>query len=151
MCAAADAANELTYHEATDRSDRYFLFRSHSATGGHVMTKRPENLHSHYHAHVYFDASTIGEARELCEGAAQKFGVALGRMHERPVGPHPHWSCQLAFDSRVFDELVPWLDEHRGALTVLVHADTGNHLEDHTVHAAWLGEPAELDLSIFKE
>jgi DOPA 4,5-dioxygenase len=32
-----------------------------------------------------------------------------------------------------------------------VHADTGNNLEDHTTHASWLGEPATLDLSHFKD
>ena len=114
------------------------------------MIKRPENLHPHYHAHVYFDETSTAQARALCEGAAQKFGVAMGRVHEKLVGPHPRWSCQLAFDSAAFDALVPWLDAHRGGLTILVHADTGDDLEDHTTHAAWLGEPAELDLSHFK-
>ena len=114
------------------------------------MTKRPENLHARYHAHVYFNESTTERARELCEVAARKFGVAMGRVHQKLVGPHPHWSCQLAFDSAQFDALVPWLDEHRGGLTVLIHADTGHNLEDHTTHASWLGEPAELDLSHFR-
>jgi len=113
------------------------------------MTKRPENLHDHYHAHVYFDEKTVEQAQTLCEQAAAKFGVVMGRVHQKLVGPHPHWSCQLAFDSRQFDELVPWLDAHRNGLNILVHADTGEHLQDHTTHASWLGEPAELDLSHF--
>jgi len=46
-----------------------------------------------YHAHVYFDASTIDQARALCEQAAQLFPLKMGRVHERPVGPHPDWSC----------------------------------------------------------
>ncbi|WP_252362782.1 DOPA 4,5-dioxygenase family protein, partial [Escherichia coli] len=37
----------------------------------------------------------------------------MGRVHERPVGPHPDWSCQLAFAPEVFGELVPWLAIHR--------------------------------------
>ena len=36
-----------------------------------------------------------------------------------------------------------------GGLTVLVHGLTGDDLADHTEHAAWLGEPVELDLSVF--
>lgn len=111
--------------------------------------RRPQNLHSRYHAHVYFDATTTGQARALCEQAATLFGVAMGRVHEKLVGPHPHWSCQLAFASTQFDLLVPWLDEHRGGLSILVHATTGNDLQDHTTHASWLGEPAQLDLSMF--
>jgi hypothetical protein len=36
------------------------------------------------------------------------------------VGPHPHWSCQLSFETatRAADSLV---DERRQGLTVLVH------------------------------
>ena len=52
-----------------------------------------------YHAHIYFDASTIEQARTLCEDAAKLFPLRMGRVHERPVGPHPDWSCQLAFDA----------------------------------------------------
>jgi len=107
------------------------------------------NAFESYHAHVYFDEKTTEQARELCQTAATLFGVAMGRVHQRPVGPHPHWSCQLSFDSTQFDRLIPWLEAHRGGLTVLVHAVTGNHLEDHTTHAAWLGKPARLNLSIF--
>ena len=113
------------------------------------MITRPRNVHSHYHAHVYFDQKTVAQARELCQKAAQKFGVAMGRVHEKLVGPHPQWSCQLAFDSTRFDGLIPWLDANRGGLNILVHADTGHDLEDHTTHASWLGEPAKLDLSHF--
>ncbi len=51
-----------------------------------------------YHAHVYFDANTLDQARALCEEAAQLFPLKMGRVHQRPVGPHPDWSCQLAFD-----------------------------------------------------
>jgi DOPA 4,5-dioxygenase len=115
-----------------------------------LKTPRPRNLFAKYHAHVYFDAKTIGQAREVCENAAKLFGVVMGRVHEKPVGPHPHWSCQLSFDSAQFEELIPWLDEHRGGLNVLVHPVTGNALEDHTTHASWLGQAVKLNLSIFE-
>jgi len=111
--------------------------------------KRPRNLHSRYHAHVYFDPTTLAQARALCEQAAALFGVAMGRVHERPVGPHPRWSCQLSFEAEQFERLIPWLDAHREGLTVLVHPSTGDSLADHTTHASWLGDPVELDLSPF--
>lgn len=38
-----------------------------------------------YHAHVYYDAATMEQARELCEEAARMFPVTMGRMH-RPGG-----------------------------------------------------------------
>jgi len=113
------------------------------------MIKRPQNIFAKYHAHVYFDEKTVNRAQRLCETAASRFGVAMGRVHEKLVGPHPRWSCQLAFDAAQFDSLIPWLDANRDGLTVLVHGLTGNDLEDHTVNAAWLGEPAELNLAVF--
>ena len=115
------------------------------------MIKRPENLHDRYHAHVYFDAETVEQARALCERAAAEFGVVMGRVHEKLVGPHPRWSCQLAFDSKQFDGLIPWLEANRNGLNILVHGSTGHSLEDHTTHASWLGEPAELNLSHFSK
>ncbi len=105
------------------------------------------NRCTRYHAHVYFDTHTEARARALCDGAAARFAVKVGRMHRTPVGPHPRGSCQLAFDASVFDALIAWLERHRGNLTVLVHGITGDDLADHTTHAMWLGPPERLDLS----
>jgi len=115
------------------------------------MIQRPQNLFEKYHAHVYFDEGTVEQARQLCEQAAARFGVEMGRVHQKLVGPHPHWSCQLAFDNTQFDGLIPWLDAHRAGLDILVHGRTGNSLADHTTHASWLGEPVELNLAVFKK
>jgi DOPA 4,5-dioxygenase len=112
--------------------------------------KRPRNDYSTYHAHVYFDERTVEQARALCAEAAERFGVTMGRVHQKLVGPHPHWSCQLAFDSTQFDALIPWLDAHRGGLDILVHGQTGNNIEDHTTHAAWLGKPSVLNLDALR-
>lgn len=102
-----------------------------------------------FHAHVYYTGDSLAQARRLCEAARDRFGVEMGRMHERPVGPHPMWSCQLAFPPRLFGELVPWLALNRDGLIVFVHPETGDHLADHTRHALWMGAMPDLDLSIF--
>ena len=73
--------------------------------------------------------------------------VQVGRVHEKPVGPHPAWSCQLAFSAAEFDKVIPWLDEHRGTLDVFVHGLTGDDLADHTTHAYWLGNEWPLNLA----
>ena len=112
--------------------------------------QRPRNLFGKYHAHVYFDEQSVEQARAVCAQAAERFGVTMGRVHQKLVGPHPRWSCQLSFDAAQFEGLIPWLDANRGALDVLVHAVTGDDLEDHTTHASWLGTPVELDLSHFR-
>jgi aromatic ring-cleaving dioxygenase len=104
-----------------------------------------------YHAHVYFDADTITKARALCETCRDKFGVEMGRVHERPVGPHPDWSCQLAFRPEQAGDVIGWLATNRDGLVVLVHPETGRPLEDHRDHAIWMGAVRPLDLSIFNK
>ena len=110
----------------------------------------PKNIYDRYHAHVYFDQDTVTPAEQLCRAAGAQFGVQVGRVHRQLVGPHPHWSCQLAFTSSQFSDLIPWLAQHRQGLNILIHGVTGDDLADHTDHAAWLGVPQELVLSVFK-
>ena len=101
-----------------------------------------------YHAHVYFDADTVDKARALCEEADRRFELKMGRIHERPVGPHPMWSCQLAFGHDVFADLTAWLALNRDGLIIFLHPETGDEIADHTHHAIWMGEILELDLSV---
>lgn len=103
-----------------------------------------------FHAHVYFDASSVGKATELCKVAAEKFGVVMGRVHEKNVGPHPMWSCQLGASPTQFAELLPWLAMNRNGLIVFSHPETGDELRDHRDHGIWLGTGLEMNLSIFE-
>jgi DOPA 4,5-dioxygenase len=102
-----------------------------------------------WHAHVYFDAGSRDAAQALREAIVARFGSALemGRFHERPVGPHPRWSYQIAFDPPRFAELVGWLALNRGALDVFVHPNTGDEWADHRDRALWLGRSYTLDLA----
>ncbi len=110
----------------------------------------PVNRHKAYHAHIYFDARSVQRVTEICEQISTEFGLKVGRIHQKPVGPHPRWSVQILFGQRDFDGFIPWLDAERGDLDVLVHGVTGDDYKDHTDHAYWLGQPVELDLSQFE-
>ena len=111
--------------------------------------KRPINIHEHYHAHVYFDSQTLQFAGNLCEQAGKLFALKVGRYHQKSVGPHPKWSCQISFSKQDFDQLIPWLSDNRNGLSVLVHAQTGDDLKDHTDYAYWLGDNVQLHLALF--
>jgi aromatic ring-cleaving dioxygenase len=78
-----------------------------------------------------------------------KFGVTVGRVHERPVGPHPDWSCQLAFGPEKLWDVVGWLALNRGGL-VPVDPETGDAVKDHTEHAIWLAAIRPLDVSVLQ-
>ncbi|GAA6141906.1 DOPA 4,5-dioxygenase family protein [Hydrogenophaga sp. 5NK40-0174] len=104
-----------------------------------------------YHAHVYFDANTLEQARTLCETAALNFPLKMGRVHEKPVGPHPDWSCQLAFKAALFADVIPWLMLNRNGLVILVHPITGHDLSDHRDRAFWMGAVRPLDLGVLND
>ncbi|WP_323119055.1 DOPA 4,5-dioxygenase family protein [Burkholderia alba] len=102
-----------------------------------------------WHAHIYFDASRRDLAWAFRQTVDQRFGtlLQLGRFHEQPVGPHPAWSYQLAFDPAHFAEIVPWLVLNHGELDVFLHPNTGDDLRDHRDSAAWIGRSYELNLA----
>jgi len=102
-----------------------------------------------YHAHVYFDADTVDQARTMCAAARDALPIEMGRVHEKCVGPHPMWSCQLSFDNDAFGDVMAWLVLNRDGLIIFCHPMTGEDLEDHRDRAIWMGACLSLDLSIF--
>jgi DOPA 4,5-dioxygenase len=105
-----------------------------------------------WHAHVYFDVATRDAAWSLRELIVAELAshMQMGRFHEKPVGPHPMWSYQLAFDAGAFAHVVSWLTLNHGALDVLIHPNTGDELADHRDSALWLGKSHVLDLSALR-
>ena len=103
------------------------------------------------HAHVYYDVGNLHVAGNLCRRTAEKFKLAMGRLHSVPIGPHPLPSCQLTIPLDQLEAVLPWLDRNRQNLSVLVHPVTGNDLADHTDDCFWLGTPHRLRLDTFKK
>lgn len=102
-----------------------------------------------WHAHVYFDPASTEPARALREKIEQAFAIEMGRFHEKPVGPHPQFSYQVAFKNEQLASFLPWLTLNRGDLTVFIHPNTGHDLEDHRDRAIWMGRQVPLVLDIF--
>ena len=103
-----------------------------------------------YHAHIYFDAGSRDTAWNLRERISHEFTEAeVGRFHEKNVGPHPRWSCQIKFSRELFSAFVPWLMLNRDGLTIFLHPLTGDELADHDQFPLWMGEILPLDLSLF--
>ncbi len=105
----------------------------------------PTEVHG-YHAHVYYDAATLPVAEKLSEALVANFPVELGRFSGEAVGPHPVPQFQIMFKTDAFQSVVPWLMLNRDCLDILVHPLTDDMVDDHTVHALWLGTPIELKL-----
>jgi len=117
-----------------------------------METLNPSMIRS-WHAHVYFDASSCEAARALRATIESELAdrVELGRFHERPVGPHPMWSYQLAFAPERFAGVVSWLALNHDGLDVFIHPNTGDDLRDHRDCALWLGRSHLLNLAALIE
>lgn len=102
-----------------------------------------------FHAHIYFNPEEVEAAKALAREAQSLFGIAVGHFHLRPVGPHPRGSCQLTVSRERFGAFAEWAALNRRGLTIFAHADTGDHLPDHTAHVIWFGPSERLDLSMF--
>jgi aromatic ring-cleaving dioxygenase len=100
----------------------------------------PSSIQS-YHAHLYFrDAQERERALRVRAWIGERFAVQLGRVHDLPIGPHSAPMYQVAFACELFSVFVPFLMLNRSELSVLVHPNTGRALDDHLIHALWLGE-----------
>jgi|GEM_PF-253761 len=98
-----------------------------------------------YHAHVYFETpDERARALRVRDWIAEHFLVQLGRVHDKPVGPHGVPMYQVAFGPDVFHQFTPWLMLNRLGLSVLIHPNTGRARDDHLIHALWLGTPLPL-------
>jgi DOPA 4,5-dioxygenase len=113
------------------------------------MTPLDPSIITGWHAHVYFDAASRDTAWAMRETVQAELAgrVQIGRFHEKPVGPHPMWSFQVAFDADEFAGVVGWLALNHGALDVFVHPNTDDELRDHRDCALWLGKSYALNLA----
>ncbi len=102
-----------------------------------------------YHAHVYYDAETRETAARLRQEMWRKweFALTMGRLRDRPVGPHPEWMFQVAFGTELFAEIVPWLMYNRDGLVILIHPESGDAYDDHAHYPLWLGGRYDLRLA----
>jgi DOPA 4,5-dioxygenase len=103
-----------------------------------------------FHAHVYFDAATRTTA-ERVRDALGRFGVKLGRVHDRAVGPHTKPMFQVTIAPDEFATVVPWLMLNRDGLSVLVHPTTDDVIADHETRPLWMGEPLAIDIAFMQK
>jgi aromatic ring-cleaving dioxygenase len=104
-----------------------------------------------YHAHVYFDLSQESLATRLHHAITTDRDdiLRIYPLVTRKVGPHDKPMFEVHFnDNR--QGFINWLDQHREGLSVLIHPNTSNELQDHTDSAVWLGEELPIHVDTFK-
>lgn len=104
-----------------------------------------------YHVHIYYDATTKDKAQALSKVVEREYGQAeFGRWHDKPIGPHPDWSHQIAFKPDLFDKIVPFIALNRNGLTIFIHPNTDDGYRDHREGAIWMGAVRPLNLGFMR-
>lgn len=110
------------------------------------MKKENEQEFTKFHCHIYYDKNSVEIAREIYNTAKEDFSdLYVGVFLTDKVGPHLKWNFQISFESKDFWRVNNWLMNYRNGLSVLVHANTGYDLADHTERCFWYGENIGLD------
>ena len=104
-----------------------------------------------FHFHIYFTSEELDKVNSLVNKLKDIEGIKIGRVWNRPVGPHPVGSCQITVFSSDFKKMTDWFSKNRDDLTIFVHGVSGDDWKDHTDHVLWIGTPYDLNLSFFKK
>lgn len=110
----------------------------------------PKNFPREFDAHIYFSTEHRNDAEKLRNKMREHFLTKtffVGDLIPIPIGPHPMPMFEANFPTEIFAEVVIWLMQNRGSLTVLVHPLTGDDYVDHTDAVMWLGNSMELNIS----
>lgn len=110
------------------------------------------NDNAPWHAHIYYGA-TEREATDVLRGQFAEMMIGddvpilfVGRMTDRPVGPHPIPQFEIHFAASAGGVVARTITA--SGLRALIHPLTDDDLADHTTLAKWIGEPLDLDVSV---
>jgi DOPA 4,5-dioxygenase len=102
-----------------------------------------------YHAHIYWNNPTERSIAMILRMYLHDKGCSLGKIWDKPIGPHPLPMYQASYDSFNKECIESYLS--RVELTILLHEDIGvDHVRDHTEGARWLGTEQVLDLDFLR-
>lgn len=105
-----------------------------------------------WHVHVYFEQETKATAEAVRADIASAMpDLKLGRMHDKPVGPHPTGSFQVLIPNDRLAEATAWFALNRQGLTVLLHPNTADDLKDHRDYPLWYGPAPKINYEMFEE
>ena len=103
-----------------------------------------------FHFHLYYELDDIAKVENLIIKLKEIDHVQIGRIHKKPVGPHPIGSCQITVFKENYYEMTEWFLNNRDGIDLFIHPVSGEDLIDHTDFAMWIGKSYELNLDIFK-
>lgn len=104
---------------------------------------------SSYHFHLYYEINEMELAQSVIDELKELDNIEIGRLWDKPVGPHPIGSCQVTVLKGDFEKMSLWFLDNRKNLDVFVHAVSGDDIKDHTDYVMWIGKEHKLNLDFF--
>ena len=103
-----------------------------------------------YHAHIYWENDTEKKEALSLRLTLHDNGCGLGRIKEKPIGPHPLPMYQVMYDANNKDFIENYLQQFSKKISILLHEDIGtDNKRDHTEGARWIGKKLKLNLEVF--
>ena len=103
-----------------------------------------------YHAHIYWANPKEKEKALSFRLALHDNGCGLGRIKDKPVGPHPLPMYQVMYEAYNKEFVEKYLRKYNSKISILLHEDIGtDHKRDHTDGARWIGKELKLNLESF--
>ncbi|OIQ20003.1 MAG: hypothetical protein BM556_05815 [Bacteriovorax sp. MedPE-SWde] len=103
----------------------------------------------YYHFHLYYDPQNINVATKVSEKLSSIFDLEIGRLWNKPVGPHPVGSCQVTVPVELFEKVAAWFLENRNGIDIFIHPITGDNIADHRDYIMWIGKSYKLHTNFF--
>lgn len=105
-----------------------------------------------WHVHVYFDEASKPIAEAVRADIERVMpDLKLGRVHDKPVGPHPEGSFQVLIPNERLADATSWFALNRRGLTILLHPNTEDDLKDHRDYPIWFGQAPKINYEMFEE
>lgn len=114
-------------------------------------TKRAKDIEG-YHIHIYHeDAGQEWSAFELSEQLKTLFPQYVESTHSIGiVGPHTARNYEIDITKEGFAEVVQWLQMNNRGLSILVHPETGDVVQDHLGSSIWINKEKGYSEEFFK-
>ena len=106
---------------------------------------------NYYHFHLYYEIKDITLAAELRTKFSQDFDVEVGRLWNRPVGPHPVGSCQVKVPIELFEKVSAWFLKKRNGVDLFIHPISRDDIAYHKYKIMWIGKSYKLNTEFFNK
>ena len=89
-----------------------------------LINKETQMDIDYYHFHLYYQIKDIELASRVRDKISHAFDLKVGRLWDRPVGPHPVGSCQITVPTNLFGKIIEWFLKNRDGVDLFIHPIT---------------------------